>query len=181
MRRGQAWAAGAALLVAAWLVTLVTPPADAELAPFAVTGDLGERVVARALTATVSHPRLAQRVTAGGWSAEGRWLVVDLELEATREEAGTRVGSATLQIGERTFRASERPASIAETGLHAGIPQLGSIAFELPGDLDRIGDAVLRLAEDEDTRMDALIEVHLDGDDVAVVAGTALRPTGWAP
>ncbi|MGP3533913.1 hypothetical protein ACTU3I_03885 [Microbacterium sp. RD1] len=180
MKPWIAWMTGVALVAAAWLVALLTPGEDAALAPFAVTASLDEQVVSRTLTATVSNPRIAERVAAGGWSADGTWLVVDAELEATREEDRSRVGAATLQIGERFFEASERPQSIYGEGLAVGIPQSGSLAFELPSDAMDEPAAVLRLATNSDTRLDELIEMPLDLGDLPRVGETELADTDWS-
>jgi hypothetical protein len=179
MRAWIAWSVGVALLAAAWLVALVTPPEDAAEAPFPVTADLGEEVSTRTITATVQDARVAEHVTARGWEADGTWVVVDLDVAATTDERGARLRGATLTIGERTYRASERPRSLFEADLRAGIPQRGSLAFEVPaGAADDA--AVLRLSEDSETRLDALIEVPVDLGSVEHVTDAELLATDWA-
>lgn len=179
MKPWLAWSTGIALLVAAWFVALVTPPEDAAEAPFAVAATLGEEVSVRTLTATIRGVRVAEHVSAGGWEAEGTWIVVDLDVAATVDEENSRLRGATLTLGERTYRASERPDSLFEADLRAGIPQSGSLAFEVP---DSAADqtAVLRLSEDSEIRLDALIELSVDLRNVEHVTQTELLPTRWA-
>ncbi|TFV84987.1 hypothetical protein E4V99_08115 [Microbacterium sp. dk485] len=179
MRRWLAWPMGAALLFGAWLVTLATPTADADEAPFVVPAALGEEARGRSITVTVTDVRLAEHVSAGAWAGEGVWLVVDLDAAAAREEDRTALGGASLAIGERTYRASERPPSLFQQPLLVGIPREGSLAFELPPDaVDE--QAVLRLSGDWETRLDSLIELPLDLADLDPVDSVELTETGWA-
>ncbi|KAA9147882.1 hypothetical protein F6B41_14005 [Microbacterium lushaniae] len=179
MRRWLAWPMGAALLFAAWLVGQVTPPADADEAPFVVPAVRGEEAQGRNLTVTVTDVRLAERVSAGGWAAEGVWLVVDLEAAAAQEEDRASLHGATLAIGERTYRATERAPSFFQQPLHVGIPRAGSLAFELPPDVvdER---AVLRLSGDWETRLDSLIELPVDLAALDPTGSAELTEIGWA-
>jgi hypothetical protein len=179
MRPWLAWSIGVVLLAAAWLVTLVTPPEDAAEAPFAVTATLGQEVSTRTLTATIHDVRVAEHVTARGWEAGGTWVVVDLDVAATTDEREARLSGATLTVGDRTYRASERPPSFFQGDLHVGIPQSGSLAFEVPGGAAD-GTAVLRLSEDDEIRLDALIEHTVNLAEVEHVAEAELLPTAWA-
>lgn len=178
--RALAWVAGAGCLVAAWFVASVTPTDADAAAPFVVTAAVGEPAVGRTLSVTVLDARLADAVTGPrGWSAEGSWLVVDLAAEAVDSEVSNLLGDARLVVGDREFRASERPDSMLRTPLAVGIPRAGSIAFELPADA-LTGLAVLRISGDEDTRLDSLIELELTLDELEHTDATTLRPTGWA-
>lgn len=185
MTRWASWAAGVALLVAAWLVALVTPPDDAAEQPFAVTAEVGEPAQGRNLAVTVTGVRAADEVSLGGWSAAGTWVVVDLDAAAVRSAQGTLLSYATLTIGDREYRASERPATASltdamfRTALIPGIPRSGSLAFELAPDA-RAGTAVLRLGIADDPRLDSLIELRIDLDEVPVEPAAELRETGWA-
>ncbi|QEW04417.1 DUF4352 domain-containing protein [Microbacterium lushaniae] len=179
MRRWLAWPMGAALLFGAWLVAQVTPTEDADEAPFVVPAVLGEEARGRSLTVTVTDVRLAEHVSAGGWAAEGVWLVVDLDAAATQEEDRTYLGGASLVIGGRTYRASERPASLFQQPLLVGIPRAGSLAFELPpGAVDE--PALLHLSGDWETRLDSLIELPLDLAALDLTESSELAETGWA-
>lgn len=179
MRPWLAWTTGVALLVAAWAVALVTPPEDAAEAPFVTMAEIGEETSTRTLTATIRDVRVAERVTALGWEAEGTWVVVDLDIAATTDEDGSTLAGATLTIDGRTYRASERPDSLLGAGLNVGIPQSGSLAFEVPDDAAD-ESAALHLSEGWEIRLDALIELTVDLEDVDHVAETELLPTGWA-
>lgn len=179
MRPWLAWTTGVGLLVAAWVVALITPPEDAAEAPFVTAAAIGEQVSTRTLTATIRDVRVAERVSAGGWEAEGTWIVVDLDIAASLDEEASQLAGASLTVGDRTYRASERPPSLFRASLNVGIPQSGSLAFELPPDATD-DTAVLRLSEDDEIRLDALIELTVDLDSVDHVSETELLSTGWA-
>jgi hypothetical protein len=121
----------------------------------------------------------AVRVEAGEWSAEGNWLVVDLEVSAVVKELGVLLSRATFEVDGVTYGASERPVSLLRRSLFAGVPQTGSLAFELPEDLVS-GDGVLRFGVDTDERLDSVIETTIDLDDIAVEESVELRPTEWS-
>lgn len=179
MRPWAAWAVGAALVVAAWGVAAVTPPDDAATNPFPVNVSVGEHGVGRNIAGTVTDVRRAETVSAGGWSADGNWVVVDLDIEAVVSEFGVRLNRATLDLDGRTYSASERPDSLRSAPLSVGIPRSGSLAFELP-DSAAGGDAVLRLGLDADERLDSVIVLELDLADIEVDNETALVETGWS-
>lgn len=179
MNRLAAAAVGAALVVAAWGVALVTPSEDDAVIPFTVQGLLGEEASGRNLAVTVTDVRRAASVSTEEWTADGNWVVVDIEAHAIEEEVGASLVLATVQIDGVTYRASERPDSILETRLAVDIPRIGSLAFELPASL-AAGDAVLRLALRTDTRLDSVLEFPLDLDDVDVETDAELIATGWS-
>jgi hypothetical protein len=181
MRPWLAWSIGVGLLAAAWVVTAVTPGEDIAEAPFPVAAPIGESASGRTITAAVTGARLTDRAVAEGWYADGTWLVVDVTAAAVREE-GTLLRGITFTLDGRTYRASERPApyfdSIVGASLVPGLPQEGSVAFELPQDAG--GAGMLRLSADTETRLDSVIEVPIDLDAIDQVAETELIPLGWA-
>jgi hypothetical protein len=179
MNRWAAWALGAALVVAAWGVALITPAEDAEEAPFPITVEVGERGAGRNIAVTVTDVRRTGTVTAGEWSAEGNWLIVDLEAEAVASEFGALLAHATLELDGRSFRASERPESLLRAALAVGIPRSGSLAFELPA-APGGGAGELRLGVSTDERLDSVIVVPVDLDDAPVEPQAELQPTGWS-
>lgn len=179
MRRWATWAVGAGLVAAAWGVALVTPAEDAEEAPFPVVVGLGDRGVGRNIAVTVTDVRRAESVRAGEWSSDGNWVVVDLDAEAVTSEFGTLFTLATLEVDGRTFRASERPASLLRGGLSVGIPLSGSVAFELPDELDD-GDALLTFGLDTDPRLDSLLLLEIDLGAIDVDRDAELRTTDWS-
>lgn len=178
-----AWALGIACVAAAWGVSQLIPPESSAEAPFIVPAELGERAEGRALAVTVSEAVLADSVSAGRWSASGRWLMVELEAEAKISETAALLGHAALIVqgpegGELWLRASERPASLLGAPLHVGVPQSGGLAFELPPGVG--GVARLQLARSADTRLDSVIEVPIDLDALDRVPERELPTTGWA-
>ncbi|WP_404429288.1 hypothetical protein LG299_08760 [Microbacterium lacus] len=166
------------LLALAWLVALVTPSESAHEAPFPVAAANGDEGVGRNLAVRVDEVRKAESVLEDGWTAEGNWLVVDLEAAAVVEEFGVSLTLATFTVDGRTYRASERPRSFLQAGLFAGIPQTGSLAFELADDVVA-GTGVLRFAVNADARLDSVIEVTVDLAELETEASVELRPAEW--
>jgi len=179
MRRAAAWAVGAGLVGVAWGVAAFTPADDASEAPFPVSVAVGERGEGRNVAITVEDIRRAANVSAEGWSAKGNWVVVDLDAAAVTSESGTALRLITLETAGRIFSASERPESLAAQPLAVGIPRSGSVAFELPDDIEG-GDAVLTFGLSTDPRLDSLIVLQVDLDEIEVQTDAELRPTGWA-
>lgn len=185
MRAGASWTVGAALVVAAWLVTFATPPVDARDAPFVVTATAGVPAAGRDIAVTVHEFRRARSIsavaTAGGeWSAEGNWLVVDLDAASVVTTTGVLMNLATLRLDDgRLYEASTRPESLYRHALTAGIPRTGSIVFELPAALEA-GTATLRLGLNVDDRLDSVIEIEVPMTSLEVAAEERLVPTGWA-
>ncbi|WP_309128183.1 hypothetical protein [Microbacterium sp.] len=177
------WLLTGVLLACAWGVSKITLPEDAASAPFPTAAQLGELATARDLEVTIDEVRAAKRVTdSTGWSAEGTWLVVDLEASAVLSQ-GSVLGLHDLVIGERTFTATERGTTFRGQALIPGVPREGSLAFELPADALH-GQATLRLGAPSGPRLDApldgIIELRLDLDRVTRHDEITLRENGWA-
>ncbi len=178
------WLLTGALLACAWVVSKVTLPDDATIAPFPQTAQLGEEAVTRNLAVTVTDVRLADRVVdAEGWSAEGTWLVVDLEAASVETQDLSTLSLAELTIGERTFTATDRGTTFARQPLVTGVPRSGSLAFELPDDV--VGDrATLRLgvpgAAVNEVLLDGVIDLPIDLAGLPVDAEVLLDENGWA-
>lgn len=178
------WVATAALIACAWMVSKITLPDDAPDAPFPVIARIGEPASTRSLVATVTDVRLAERVTdAKGWSAEGTWLVVDLEAESVLTQELSTLAVTELVIGDRTFTATERGTTFRQQRLVTGVPRSGSLAFELPDD---VGDdrATLRLAAPgaggTEVLRDGVIELPVDLGELSVEDEVLLAENGWA-
>lgn len=180
MKAWAAWAAGVALVAAAWGVAALTPPTDAREAPFPVTAQVGHAAAGRNIAVTVTGVRRAETVTAQGWRATGNWLIVDLDAAAVTTEKSAVLGRASYAQDGLTFSASERPpASLRGVPLLAGIPQSGSVAFELPANM-RTGSGMLSFSLSTDDRLDSVIEVPVAFGDVPVQHEAALAVNGWA-
>lgn len=181
MKRWVAALGGAALVVAAWAVALVTPDDEAAERPFVVPVAVGDRGEGRNLAIVVTGLRAADAATIDGWQATGPWLVVALEAAAMRSETGSQLSHATLAVGDRTFRASERPPdTLFRSSLAVGVPRSGSIAFELPDEAFGDDEAVLRLGLSDDPRLDSLIELSFDPSTLERADEAELAPTRWA-
>lgn len=177
--RWASWTVGIGLVVAAWFVALMTPGEEQAQAPFVIEVTAGERGIGRNLEVTVLDLRRADAVSAGAWSADGNWLVVDLEAASVVSETGILLSHAQLEIEGVRYRASDRPDSLAGQPLTLGLPQVGSIAFELPADIDS-SEAVLELAINGDTRLDSVIALPIDLSEVRHERETELLETEWA-
>lgn len=180
MRRALAWIAGLALVALAALVGEVALSDAEQQAPFVVAAEVGERAEARSFAVIVRQVRATEHVAdAEGWEAEGSWLVVDLDAELLRTETAGILSHAQLQVGDRSISASERPSSLAATPLDLGLPQSGSLAFELPADVTS-GAATLRLARSGELRLDSVVELAIDLGAVERVPSIELEETRWA-
>ena len=176
-----AWTSGFGCLVLAWGITFVTPSPEAGLEPFVVTAEIGQESLGRDIAATVTDVRAATTVTAPhGWFAEGAWPGFDLEVSA-RDRASGSLTTALLRVGDRLYRASERPPSLLGQALLVDLPKAGSIAFELPPDAFSAGEgAVLILAREADMRADSVIELAVSLHEVTLAPATEMLPTEWA-
>ncbi|WP_413317659.1 hypothetical protein AA0Z99_11985 [Agrococcus sp. 1P02AA] len=181
MRRALAWLVGLAMIATAALIGTLTLDEAETAQPFVVDAAVGERAEARLFAATVHGVRATEQevIDASGWRAEGTWVVVDLDVEAMQTEVASLLSLAELDLGDRVISASERPESLRSASLRLGIPQSGSLAFELPqGALT--GDATLRLGRSLETRVDTIVELRIDLDAVDRSPSIELQETGWA-
>lgn len=185
MTRWPAALAALALLVGAWFVARATPDVEARLAEqFPVAAEVGQKVEGRNIGITIDHLTLADRLRTDRWQAEGTWLVVDLDAWAVLTESPAALQSLTLQIGERTYTASERPdaattnSTLRRAGLYVQHPRSGTVVFELPDD---VGEArgILRLSLFDDPA-DSVIEVPIDFGALDHEAEIALPAVEWA-
>lgn len=189
MSRLTSWTTTIVLLVVAGVVSAIAPAEDAEVAPFIVNGQIGERVSGHDLVVTVTDVRTASTVIGAQewssdepWSAEGDWLVVDLDAASV---TGPRVvyvtGAVTLDnavfvLDGREYRATERTPSMLEVRLNPGVPRHGSLAFELPG---LKGSGLLHLSLRTDTRGDSLLEIPIDLDTLTPLSETRIVEPEW--
>jgi hypothetical protein len=178
------WGLTLVLLAAAWGVVEVTLPDDAAQQPFPTTAEIGEAAVSRNLVVTVTDVRAAARVTDdSGWSADGTWLVVDLEASSQVTQENALLGLSRLIVGDRTFSATDRGTTFAEQRLVTGVPRSGSLAFELPADA-LTGTATLQLGVPTgavgQVPLDGMITLTIDLDALEPDGEAALLPNGWA-
>lgn len=184
-----AWAGGLGLLAAAWGVTFAANNYVDPVAPFTVTAEIGEPAVGRGFEATFHDVRAAGHVTGSvpnrnmEWFADGTWIVVDLDVTG-RGVVGKVVDGVYLTVGDRLFRASERPESLLETSLQAGIPRTGSLAFEVPPEIfdDPAADSAtvsLFLDDAYSGQADSVIALPVDLTSLELAAEAALVDVEW--
>lgn len=175
MNRATGWTIGIALVVAAGAATALTPRADLDYRAFLIRGETDAAVASRTLIAEATDATFADEVSSGDWSADGHWLVVTVTASAPVSELDSALGQAMLVVGDRTFRASERPGSspIGED-LRIGLDTTGMLAFELPDDV-RTGVAELRLSSEISTpRLDDVISLTILLDDLPTASSVEL-------
>lgn len=184
MRGWVGAAVATAMLVGAWFVSGATPDGEKRLEdPFVVPASVGVPTEGRNIGIEVTSLVLADRVTTGGWFAEGTFLVVALDAWAVRTESPAALSVATLVIGDDTYSASERPgaydrdSSLAGLGLFLEHPLSGSIVFEVPADAAS-AHGVLRLALTGDVA-DSVVEVPIDFAGVEHRREQALPDVDW--
>lgn len=159
-----------ALLVAAGAVADTAPTTAGWQAPIEVPGTVGETLSGRNIEATVLDARAADAVTtSNGWAGAttGVWIVVDASVSAVVDDEAALLGTAVLEIGARSYSASDRPglSTLAGTSLSTGIPTTGPLLFEVPRDaLGSVDGAAARLTLgiSNDPRVDSLLVVPLD-------------------
>jgi len=177
VKRARPWLVGGALVVAAGLLSGITPSADSLFDPFLIRGGPGDAVTSRTLVATVAGASFADRVVSsdGEWTAEGNWLIVELAVSAARTEEDAEIPLAALHLDGRVFHASERvPDSLLKTPLHVGTDTVGVLAFELPEGL-RAGAGELRLTSEYVTpELDDVIALALPLDAAPAAASAEL-------
>lgn len=166
MRARFAVPAGIGLVLLAYGATLLTPPDEVALAPFAVTGDLGDDLVSQHHVVTFHEFALADEVELAFWegTTAGVWLVGEATIAGRVERVTVDVD---LLVDGVRFEVSGRADSDTVDGrvADAGLPQTGPILIELPADiLERPGarSAVLRLGPSGDARLDGVIEIRID-------------------
>ncbi|MGM7678490.1 hypothetical protein [Microbacterium sp. A94] len=189
MNQLKIWLATIVLLVAAAVVSAIAPAEDAEVAPFVVSGEIGEQVAGRDLAATVTDARTATTVTGDEnssgettWAADGNWLVVDLDaasvtgLRIVYITGAVNLGNAVFEFDGREYRATERTPSMLNVRLNPGVPRHGSLAFELP---ELTGAGMLKLSLSSDTRADSVLEIPIDLDEISPVSEVQVIQPEW--
>lgn len=172
------WCIGIGCVALAWALLQVLPSEDAGQKPFTVAVEIGESGEGRALSATVTDVVLADALVNGGWRVEANWLVVDLEVMGLVKESGSLLSHTMLVVGDRSYRASERPPNtLLRELVLVGIPRAGTLAFELPANIS--GSATLQLALGADPRLDSMIVVDLDLDELPRVPEREYERVGW--
>ncbi|MBD3759034.1 MULTISPECIES: hypothetical protein [Microbacterium] len=185
MSRWLSAAVAAVLLIGAWFVARGTPDGEERLSdPFPVAATVGTPAEGRNLGVTVHSLTLADRVTTGGWFAEGTWLVVDLDAWAVRTESPAALTDVWIEVGEVTYTASERPgfydhdASLRRAGLFLAGARAGTVAFELPATITE-ERGILHLAMSDGTA-DSVIDLPVDFGALAYEAEIELPSLAWA-
>jgi hypothetical protein len=185
MRR--AWVAVGAViaLVAAGAAVASAPDSTATTAPLYVDGRIGEPVTSRLLTSTVTNVRLADRLLVpyrddvGDTRTDGVWVIVDATI--TMRQQYLVLVNTELSIGSRTFRVSDvTPApSLLTPPEGSGIPQHGSLVFEIPlSALDDPGASHARVLfnPSSETRLDSVAAVTVDLAELAVLPSVRIDP-----
>ena len=167
------WAAGlliVAALVGAGVLVAGAPDNEDITGPFLVRGGVGDTVSGRELTAVVTSVELTKRLDikyqdVGDTSTDGVWVVVDTVLTARYDTVV--LNDAELWIDDVRYGVSDvlpAPTSLQLT-FGAGIPQRGSLVFEIPlSALDAPGatQASIVLFSTSDARLDSFPAIVTD-------------------
>lgn len=176
------WALALVLVAAAWGVAVITPSDEAGAEAFVTDVGVGERGSGRNIAATVGAVTIAKSISAeSGWSADGTWVVIEITAEASSDQVHGLLSLATLKIGDRTYSASERgpdEMTLYRTQLVPGVPQTGSVLFEVPEDALR-GSGILRLATSPTPWGDSILQVSIDLDSAERVDESDIADVEW--
>lgn len=126
-----------ALLVAAWLVSLVTPDEVAWRDGYPIVGAIGEEVSDRNVRVTITSVTIADEVTEGSdsypQSPGAVWVVVGVSAQALTDETEGSINHATLTVDGAVYRPSDRGRnSMEDSPLFVAAPTQGYITFEIP-------------------------------------------------
>lgn len=164
-RRALAWALGIALIGAAYLVSATVPDEDALEAPYARTGELGDRVTGRTLDIRLLEVAIVDAIDLEDWhgTTSGRWVVAQLDAAAV---SGRINFAVELEIDGIRYGATERSDHVLnDRALVSLLPFRGNLAIEVPTaalESQAAAHAVLRFQGSGDVRLDSVIEYPLD-------------------
>lgn len=104
-----------ALLVAAWLVSLVTPDEVAWRDGYPIVGAMGEEISDRNVRVTITSVTIADEVTEDSdsypRSPGAVWVVVGVSAQALTDETEGSINHATLTVDGAVYRPSDRGAT----------------------------------------------------------------------
>ena len=131
------WGIAAALIVAAWLISLVTPDEVAWRDGYPVTATIGQPLVDRNVTITVTSATIADELTEASdvrLPATGAvWVAFDISAQVLRDETQGTITNATLIIDGNEYRASDRVrGGLERAQIFIAAPSTGAIVFEIP-------------------------------------------------
>lgn len=185
MRRAWRIVAAVFALVLGGVAVASAPDGTATVAPLYVDGVVGEAVSGRRLTSTVTGVRLAEelvipyREDVGDTTTDGVWVIVDATI--TIRQQYTVLTSTDLRIGDRVFRVSDvTPApSLLAPPESSGIPQHGSLVFEIP--LSALDDPGASRAQvlfnpGAETRLDSVAAIVVDLASLEILPSTRIDP-----
>lgn len=172
LARSGVWLLSAIILVAAWFVVADTPTLADKREPFEVSVPAPEWGTGRNLTARVVGATFADEVDDGSWAAPGNWFVVQIETAAIDGPASLEV--TELSVDGVVYSATDRTdITMSGESLLVGVPLTGVLAFDLPAGV-ATGTAELHLGASPDRRLDSIIVVPLDLDEMTRVPRVTL-------
>lgn len=165
MRRAAAWPIALVFVGAAYLVSATVPADEVLEAPFATTGEVGDRLVGRTADVRLVEVLLADELEAGTWrgTTAGRWVVAQLVAAGVSRQTNL---VAELEIDGSVFAATERTDDVVtDRLLDVMLPVHGSAAIEVPTavlESPAAEHAILRFSQRGDVRLDSVLEYPLD-------------------
>ena len=166
MNRLVTWVVALAVIVAAGVVIALGPEDETSQAPFETVVALGQPGTGRDIAVTFDDVRAVTLVEAesGDWTGEteGVWIAVDLTATSLLDQSGMH---GWLVVDDYIFDASTRAESngMEERVLSAGLPERGTLLFEVPRNLlDTASGARILVASGSDWRLDSAITLPVD-------------------
>lgn len=175
MKSLRSWAAGAACLLGAWLISLAVPSDVAWREGFAVVAEIGQPASDRKLEVTLERVLTASTLANGtmmevGKEYEGSWVVFESTAQLISTERRDEFGYATLTIDGDEYYPQDRFLGALDTErLFIAAPSSGAFAFEIPAEhLDK--PAVLKITTSLDhDNADSYLEWQIDLSQAEVV------------
>lgn len=185
MNRLVTWIVALAVIVAAGVVIALGPQEETSQAPFETVVTLGQLGTGRDIAVTFDEVRAVSVVEAesGDWTGEteGVWIAVDLTATSLTDQSGMH---GWLVVDDYIFDASTRAESNGMEGwvLSAGLPEQGTLLFEVPRDLlETASGARILVASGADWRLDSAISLPVDLTTLAVESNYVFAPPTRVP
>lgn len=165
VRRALAWPIAIALVGGAYLVSATVPDEDALEAPFARGGALEDRLVGRTIDVRLLEAVVVDEIQLDDWrgTTAGTWVVAQLDAAAVSRRVNIVV---ELEIDGIVYAGTDRTDDLlTNRPLDPMLPIRGNVAIEVPTGVlasDAARDAVLRIMQRGDVRLDSVLEFRLD-------------------
>lgn len=185
MNRWGRWIVGAALVAAAWGVTLLAPASTAWRTPYLTAIEFGEVQTAGNLTVQVHEAYFADEVVdpqpSGIWTGSGNFLVLDVSAQTHHDESVNRIVSRTAILDGREYWPTERVfTQLSSASLSAAMATRGTLVYELPPE-GRSGTIQVQLGAADAKQAGQIVQIEITLDDLIAHDSVRLEKTRWEP